>query len=434
MPAPAILRTVMTLAMVAFACAQVNAGEALIPGWARDAAIQLCTAAGTAPRPDHDAVAAMTGAAPDSVAILTDDDTAFAAAILRDGQEVEISIVSPGTPQSRTQLLSLSAQAAGAPSRQLYMLQANAACVFELGRAVQYDENRVPVSLHHYGAELVQGDVEQLNPDVPSGMDPGGVAVAHVDTGVAYTLPHIAARLARSEGGGLLGADLADDDGKPFDLDPQSGPLFPRRHGTAVASILLQEAPDARLIEYRYPGSDWPRFGTLVTMIAAGPARIVAMPLGSNRKSHWDAFAQAARQHDELLFIVSAGNDGVDIDHAPVYPATLDLDNFLVVTSVDAFGRLANRSNWGPASVDIAVPAEDLPVIDHRGAQVTASGSSYAVPRVAAFAARLLAMHPDWTAQQLRSAIIAQAHPLPRGQAGLIRHGWLADPSRAPVD
>ena len=43
------------------------------------------------------------------------------------------------------------------------------------------------------------------------------------------------------------------------------------------------------------------------------------------------------------------------------------------------------------------VPAEQVEVTDFRGARGTASGSSYAVPRVAALAARLKAANPDWS-------------------------------------
>ena len=85
-----------------------------------------------------------------------------------------------------------------------------------------------------------------------------------------------------------------------------------------------------------------------------------------------------------MLFVVSAGNDGVDIDRSPVYPAALDLDNLLVATSADDFLRPAARVNWGPESVDYLLPAEQVPVLDLDGAETLASGSSYAVPRTAA--------------------------------------------------
>ena len=130
-----------------------------------------------------------------------------------------------------------------------------------------------------------------------------------------------------------------------------------------------------------------------------------------------------------MLFIVSAGNDGIDIDADPLYPAASDLDNMLVVTSADDFGRLARGSNWGARHVDLLVPAESVDVTDHRGARVQASGSSYAVPRVAALAVRLLAANPDWTTDELIAAIAARAVPgMDRG-APRVRLGWLPDPA-----
>lgn len=41
--------------------------------------------------------------------------------------------------------------------------------------------------------------------------------------------------------------------------------------------------------------------------------RIVGMPLGSNNADEWVAFAEAARNAPEVLFIASAGNRGVDL-------------------------------------------------------------------------------------------------------------------------
>jgi len=143
----------------------------------------------------------------------------------------------------------------------------------------------------------------------------------------------------------------------------------------------------------------------------------------------WAPFAAAAAAHPEMLFIVSAGNDGRDIDTAPVYPAGLTLDNMVVVTSADDFGRLAEGSNWGRISVDLMVPAEGLKVTDYRGARGTASGSSFAVPRVAALAARLLETHPDWTAVELKAALFARAvPPLVRGESP-VAVGWIPNPA-----
>lgn len=302
-------------------------------------------------------------------------------------------------------------------------------CTPTLGRRIDYDREGRAERLVHLGPDLAEtGETEPLNPPIPAGRDPGGVTVAHVDSGVNYLLDFIAARLARDGDGKPLGRDFRDGDDRPFDIETARSPFFPLRHGTAVASILVREAPAARLLPYRYPRQDLGLMAEVVDRAAADGARIVMMPLGSRDEADWRAFAGAARRQPDILFVVSAGNDGRDIDVAPVFPAALDLPNMVVVTSADAFGRLAEGSNWGRRSVDLMVPGEGIEVVDHRGAEGRASGSSFAVPRVAALAARLAAAHPEWKAAELAAALKSRARPpLERGDQR-VGWGWIANP------
>lgn len=272
---------------------------------------------------------------------------------------------------------------------------------------------------------------ETLQAPWPEGRDRGGVAVGLVDSGLAYDLPLFRDRLARGPDGAPLGYDYWDLDPWPYDGDTSRGAFLPIRHGTAVASILAREAPDAALAPFRYPRPDMTRLGALVDRAAEGGIRVLAMPLGSRDPADWTAFAAALERHG-LLAIVSAGNDGRDIDAAPVYPAALASEHILTVTSADAFGRLAPGSNWGARHVDLMAPAENQPVIDFRGAEGVASGSSYAVPRIAAMAARLLAQEPGLTALELRARLLAAAVPSPFEREGLLAAGWIADPLAFP--
>ena len=277
-----------------------------------------------------------------------------------------------------------------------------------------------------------RGDDHQdvpLNPPVPPGRDPGGVLVAVIDTGLNYQLPNIAARLARDEGGSILGYDFWDDDARPFDIDTGRSPFFPLHHGTAVTSIILREAPNARIAPYRFPRPDMARMADVVAHADAVGARIVNLAMGSNKAEDWRAFEFAARGRPHMLFIVSAGNNGRDIDRSPVYPAALALRNMVTVTSADAFGKLAEGSNWGRTHVDIMAPGERVAVIDHRGVDSQASGSSFAVPRIAALAARWLAANPTWTAKRLKQAILSRARPSPRQSILPLAYGWLPDPT-----
>ena len=304
---------------------------------------------------------------------------------------------------------------------------ADGGCTLRSGRAIRADGGAWQY------LDQLEGDLETLKwtetlqAPWPDGKDPGGVRVALVDTGLAYDLPQFRDRLARDSEGMPLGYDYWNLDPWPYDGDVSRGPFLPIRHGTAVASVLAREAPDAALIPFRYPRPDMDRMGGLVARAAEAGARILAMPLGSRRPEDWRAFERALRRLD-ILAVVSAGNDGRDIDEDPVFPAASTLENIVTVTSADGFGRLASGSNWGAKSVDVMLPAENLEIVDFRGASGTASGSSYAVPRLAALAARLLAREPGLSAIELKARILARATPSPYEREGVVAAGWIPDP------
>ena len=305
-------------------------------------------------------------------------------------------------------------------------------CAPFAGRRIVYDGEGRQTALEILDADFAPtGETEPLNPplpEAPPGAD-GAVRVALFDSGLNYTLPIFAGRLARGPDGKALGYDFWDLDARPFDAHPVASPFFPLRHGTPVASLLAREAPEAALIPFRYPRPDMSRMADMVAAAEAAGAVVVSMPMGSNRRRDWRAFAAAASARPHMLFVISAGNNGRNIDAQPVYPAALPNENFLVVTSSDGFGRLAPESNWGPESVDVMLPAEGLTVIDFHGAEGRGSGSSYAVPRVAALAARLLAANPDWRAPSLKRAILARAVAPPMHDEPVVRAGWIANPA-----
>ena len=170
------------------------------------------------------------------------------------------------------------------------------------------------------------------------------------------------------------------------------------------------------------------RMPDLVEHAAAAGVRIMNISMGSRSRAEWADFETAARAHPEMLFVVSAGNSGKDIDEDPVYPASLPLDNLLTVTSSDQSGLPARGSNWGPRSVDLAVPAEEVVVTGFSGRPREVSGSSYAAARVSALAACLLAAHPRWTAPEVISAILARAEAPADTLLAYVGEGTLRDP------
>jgi hypothetical protein len=352
------------------------------------------------------------------------------------GDRVLLETIEPGGLLRRVRAeLHTSAGNVNQGLRPAVVIVADGQCRVQTARRLIYDADGNAEYLEQLTPALDAVHVrEPLNPPVPvmaQGGEPEvpGVGVAMLDAGVNYLLPSIAERLARNANGEILGFDYWDMDRRPFDANPVRSPFFPQRHGTQTASLLLHEAPVARLVPYRYPRPDMMRMADLIQQAADDAVVILNISLGSNRKQEWSAFENAAAAHPDMLFVVSAGNNGRDIDSQPVYPASLDLENMLVVSSADPGGRPAQGSNWGRASVDLLVPAEEILTTDFHGRPRVVSGSSYAAARVSALAACLLQQNPEWRAEMLKTAILEQSREPVGGQQAYSAYGFLPDPA-----
>ncbi len=328
----------------------------------------------------------------------------------------------------------------------LVLLSLSSDCNLQAARQINYTEQGQAIDVVSLNTDLEpKGEPDWLNPPLkfpernpgqalklPADATP--LRIGMVDSGVNYRLPEINRRLARDADDRLIGYDFWDMDDLPFDAHPVDSGFFLQRHGTRTASLLLREAPGVELVPYRYPRPDMSRMQALVEHAAKNQVTILGMPLGSNRLEDWGSFERAARAHPQMLFIVSAGNDGRDLDERPVYPAALDLDNMLVVTSADDFVQPAERTNWGRISVDYLVPAERLAALDYSGSETRVSGSSYAVSRVTALAARLKMAHRQWNAAEIARELQRRYGNSSPGARDWVSTGYIADPlAGAPV-
>jgi hypothetical protein len=322
----------------------------------------------------------------------------------------------------------------------LVLLSLSADCSLQVARKINYTGQGQATDIVTLDTELEpKGESDWLNPPlefiepIPAKplkhpADDTPIRVGMVDSGVNYRLPEINRRLARDTDGQLIGYDFWDMDNLPYDAHPVNSGFFLQRHGTRTASLLLREAPAVELVPYRYPRPDMSRMQALVEHAADNQVTILGMPLGSNRLEDWGGFERVARAHPQMLFIVSAGNDGRDIDERPVYPAALDLDNVIVVTSADDFVQPAERTNWGRVSVDYLVPAERVAALDYSGSETRVSGSSYAVSRVTALVARLKMAHPQWNAADIAAELRNRYGNSSPGARDWVSTGYIADP------
>ncbi|HEY5740127.1 MAG TPA: S8/S53 family peptidase [Gammaproteobacteria bacterium] len=348
-----------------------------------------------------------------------------------DDMRVELEVIAPGGRPTR--FIGLLFNAFGDP---LLLAALDRECELQVMRRIDYAANGQALKIETLDADLQPlGEPDWLNPPLPPAAPPPGdthaappLRVGMIDSGVDYQLDEIFGRLARAADGEIVGYDFWEMDAQPYDAHPVDSGFFLQRHGTRTASVLLREAPMIELVPYRYPRPDMSRMRGLIEHAAEHDVGIVGMPLGSNHAEDWGEFARAARDNPQILFVASAGNNGRDIDEYPVYPASLELDNLVVVTSADDFLRPAVRTNWGRRSVDFMLPAENLPAIDYGGQPARVSGSSYAVSRLTALAARIKAAQPGLTPGELIDEMRRQWAIDSPATRRWVAGGYIADP------
>ena len=307
----------------------------------------------------------------------------------------------------------------------LLLVNVDKKCNIMVSRLIQRDITGKIFSIDNLSSDLSEvKSSEYFNPPLKKQKPFKGIKVAIVDTGVNYNLDFIADKISRIDESNLTGYDFEDDDSLPYDIDTGRSVFFPMHHGTSVSSIILREAPMSELVVYRFPRSEMCKFENLIEHISLNKIKIVNLSMGSVNKDDWQCFYKAAKSNKNILFFVSAGNDGKNIDFEKIYPASFDLENIIVVTSSDISGNLAQGSNFGSVSVDFLIPGEQIPVIDHRGVKTNASGSSFAVPRVVAMAIRILSNNTNANILDIKSKLISRAIR----SNEKVKYGWIPDP------
>ncbi len=153
---------------------------------------------------------------------------------------------------------------------------------------------------------------------------------------------------------------------------------------------------------------------------------------------------EAAMKESNMLFVAAAGNDGINIDNTPLYPASLELDNLISVTFIDADGDLTGYSNFGKNSVDIAAPGNDV-LSTIVGSYSNASGSSMAAPQVSAVAALLYEFGDKIYASNVKDIILStlkeistlkevtQYGGIPSSYKAVVKAGSLLQDNQAPT-
>ena len=301
-------------------------------------------------------------------------------------------------------------------------------CNFQNIRIIIYDNRKNPISINTLSNDFKTTlSKQEVNPTFNHNLKmTNNNLIALVDTGVNYTLTKLVNNLAIDKHGKIIGYDFWDDDNFPFDSDPRRNPFYPRHHGTAVFSVLKNEAPNTNIGIYRFPALKMCKFKDLIEEIVEKSFRIVNLSMGSKNRNDWECFFKSIKKYKNLIFVVSAGNDKQDIDINPIYPASFKLKNIIVVSSSTKNGQLGRDSNFGAENVDFLLPAENVSVIDHRGVNSYTGGTSYAVPRMSALISRYLTKNQESSIDDVLNFLKKRSITTDKTVS---KYGWIPDPS-----
>lgn len=269
------------------------------------------------------------------------------------------------------------------------------------------------------------------------GTDCTGVVVAVVDTGIALTHPDLASNLWTNPG--EIPGNAIDDDHNGF-VDDVHGwnfkgnngePLDDVDHGSHVSGIIgalgnNRAQTETQLGQTGMVGVCWraelmavkalgKHFGATSDVVGSieyaiqNGADLINASLSGYRYSQLLKDIIEVASDAGILVVVSAGNDGWNIDQRPVYPASLELPNLVTVAATNRQDVLAPFSNYGPIHVDLAAPGMDIYSTLASVPYGLMDGTSMSAPHVTGAAALLLSRAPGLTMEGLQEALYTAA-------------------------
>lgn len=299
-----------------------------------------------------------------------------------------------------------------------------------------------------------QDDLVLLGAEAAWGLETGSeeVVVGIIDTGMELGHDDLAGNLFVNAG--EVAGNGMDEDGNGL-IDDVSGwdfydgdavPEDAKGHGTGMAGLIGAEGNngigvagaswEVGLLPLRagYWGLPWSNIilamDYAVALRAAGhPVKVLNLSLGGGiADGAVVASLEAAVGRAEaagLLLVAAAGNAGEDLDAAgavPFYPAALESPALVVAAASNRSGQLAEFSNYGAETVDLAVPGTNVLSTQLSNGYATRNGTSVAAARLSGVAALLASHRQPFRASHLR-ALLLETGTL---EAGLI--GKLARP------
>lgn len=289
--------------------------------------------------------------------------------------------------------------------------------------------------------------VERIN--APAAWQKGiygdGVIVAVVDSGIDKNHPQLKNQIAVNLGESGVDESGADrrtngiDDEKNGFIDDYAGYNFALNsnnvadsigHGSHVAGIIAAEhhdthiqkgyvqgvAPKAKILPVAFIGSSGG--GSLSDAISGinyavqMGAKVINASWGGAPCSQSSRILQseiASLAGSGVIIVVASGNDGINVDQSPEYPAAYNLSSQITVGATGVFDGMAEFSNYGDVTVHLFAPGVAIISTFPNSSYASLDGTSMATPFVTGAVALMLSENPKATASQIRETLYKSA-------------------------
>ncbi len=206
------------------------------------------------------------------------------------------------------------------------------------------------------------------------------------------------------------GWDFLHDDNSVFDSATEDA------HGTYVASILgaplddvgmVGVCPNVTIVPLKFMSSvDGGDTSDAIEAIEYAKKIGVKIINCSWNGNNYNPELKEAMKRSGILFVCASGNQGIDIDETPMYPACYDLNNVITVGAIDNCGNVPTYSNYGERNVDVLAPGDAILGQFPNNMYYATSGTSSAAPFVAGEAALIYSRNPRLSSGELKKCIM----------------------------
>jgi serine protease len=213
------------------------------------------------------------------------------------------------------------------------------------------------------------------------------IAIVIIDTGIDYTHPDLINNIWTNPG--EIADNGIDDDGNGY-IDDMHGinaitgsgdPMDDNGHGTMQAGVIGAEGNNGigvagvlhnvsliacKFLDKNGGGSTRDAIKCLDYVADLAKRDIGVTIIATNNAWGSGSFNElelnAIHRHRDLgiLFVATSGGDATNLDNNKVYPASYESSNIIVVAKADREGNITYFSSYGPNTVHIAAPGQDI--------------------------------------------------------------------------